>query len=128
MEEQNQQQPQPPQNEDELTLPEQSQDAKNMAMLCHLLGLVGFIGPLMIWLIEKDKHRFVYEHGKAAMNYQVSLIIYYIGSSILIPAFGLGLLLMCLLIIAHIVFIIMATLKATKGQLWQYPIAIKFIK
>jgi uncharacterized Tic20 family protein len=128
MEEQNPQQPKALNNEDELTLPEHSQDAKNMAMLCQLLGLVGFIGPLMIWLIEKDKHRFVYEHGKAAMNYQVSLIIYYIGSSILIPAFGLGLLLMCLLIIAHIVFIIMATLKATKGQLWQYPIAIKFIK
>ena len=55
---------------------ETSQDARNMAMLCHILGAVGFFGPLVIWLIERDKHRFVDEHGREAMNYQISLMIY----------------------------------------------------
>ena len=52
---------------------ETSRDARNMAMLCHLLGVVGFFAPLLIWLIERDKHRFVDEHGRQAMNYQISL-------------------------------------------------------
>ena len=47
-----------------------------MALLCHLLGVVGFFGPLVIWLVERDKHRYVDEQGREAMNYQISLMIY----------------------------------------------------
>ena len=33
-----------------------SQDDKTMAMISHLSGIVaGFIGPLIIWLINKEK-------------------------------------------------------------------------
>ena len=101
--------------------PETSQDARNMAMLCHLLGIFGFFGPLLIWLIEREKHRFVDEHGRAAMNYQVSFLIYLTALSITIigvPA----------LLVVHIVLSIVGAVRANRGEQWHYPIAISFLK
>jgi len=107
--------------------PETSRDARNMAMLCHLLGVVGFIGPLMIWLIEREKHRFVDEHGREAMNYQVSLLLYYFVSWLLAPLI-IGIFMLCVLTIVHVALVIVAAVKASHGKLWRYPIAISFLK
>lgn len=96
-------------------------------MLCHLLGIVGFFAPLVIWLIEKDKHRFVREHGRAAMNYQVSLMIYYFASGVLCVVF-IGFVLLPVLTILHIVFSIIGAAKASKGEPWRYPFSITFLK
>lgn len=112
---------------EDIEQPETSKEARNMAMLCHLLGIVGFFAPLVIWLIEKDKHRFVREHGRAAMNYQVSLMIYYAASSVLCIVF-IGLVLLPLLTILHVILAIIGAVKASKGKPWQYPIAISFLK
>jgi len=112
---------------EEFSLPESSKEARNMAMLCHLLGIVGFFAPLVIWLIEKDKHRFVDEHGRAAINYQISLMIYYAACGLLCFII-IGLFLMPVLIILHLVFSIIGAVKASKGKLWRYPIAIPFLK
>ena len=107
--------------------PEMNQDARNMAMLCHVLGVFGFIGPLIIWLSEREKHRFVDEHGLAAMNYQISMMIYfavaYLSMLILI-----GFVLAPALMIAHIVLIILGAIKAQRGESWHYPISLTFLK
>ncbi|UCG59200.1 MAG: DUF4870 domain-containing protein [Phycisphaerales bacterium] len=107
--------------------PESSKDARNMAMLCHLLGAVGFFGPLVIWLNEKDKHRFVDEHGRAAMDYQVSILIYYVVSWLLCFVV-VGVFLLLGLTLLHIIFVIIAALRASRGRTWRYPIAIPFLK
>ena len=107
--------------------PEMSQDARNMAMLCHLLGIAGFVAPLIIWLIEREKHRFVDEHGREVMNYQISLLIY--SAAISLSFFlGIGFLLVPALMLAHTVLVILGSVKAQQGQPWHYPIAITFLK
>ncbi len=110
--------------EDRLQLIETSHEARNMAMLCHILGVVGFFAPLVIWLSEKDKHRFVAEHGQAAMNYQISLMLYVAALGITI----VGAFLLPVLMVAHIVLVILGAVKASRGEHWQYPIAIQFLK
>ncbi len=104
-----------------------STEARNMAMLCHLLGIAGFFAPLVIWLNEKDKHKFVNEHGLAAMNYHISIIIYYIASWMLCFII-VGFFMLIALVIMHIIFVIMGAVKAGKGKPWRYPIAIQFLK
>lgn len=104
-----------------------SKDARNMAMLCHLLGIVGFFAPLVIWVNEKDKHKFVNEHGQAAMNYQISIIIYYLASWMLCTIL-IGVFMLIALMIMHVIFVIMGAVKASKGKPWRYPIAIQFLK
>ena len=106
---------------------ETSHEARNMAMLCHIFGATLFFGPLIIWLSEREKHRFVDEHGRAAINYQISLLIYYAACSIL-AIVVIGAILACLLTIAHVVMIVMGALKAKRGEPWRYPIAIDFLK
>lgn len=105
--------------------PESSKEARNMAMLCHLLGIVGFFAPLVIWLNEKDKHRFVDEHGRAAMNYQISIMVYYIVSW-LFCFILIGLPLLIVLSILHIIFIIIGSVKASRGKSWRYPNSYTF--
>jgi uncharacterized Tic20 family protein len=114
--------------EDEgIQLRELNQDARNMAMLCHVLGVFGFLGPLIIWLSEREKHRFVDEHGREVMNYQISLLIYgavaYLSLILLV-----GFLLAPALMITHIVLIVMGAIRAQRGELWHYPIALTFLK
>jgi hypothetical protein len=57
---------------------EPTSEDKNLAMFCHLGGwLTGFLVPLIIWLIQKDKSRFVDDQGKEALNFQLTLLIAY---------------------------------------------------
>ena len=62
-------------------------DVTNMAMLAHLLGaLFGFLGPLIIWLVKKDDHPFVAEQSKEALNFQLTLLIWYAGATVIVFA------------------------------------------
>lgn len=99
-------------------------DIRNMAMLCHLLGLFGIIGPLLVWLIKKDDHPFLDENGKYAVNFHISLTIYYIilGLSVI------GWVLIPVLMVLQIIFVIMGALKSSEGYVYKYPIAINFLK
>ena len=64
--------------------PEVSKDAMSMAMLCHLLAIfTGFLGPLIIWLIKKEDAPFVNDHGKEALNFQITVLIAMVASGLL---------------------------------------------
>jgi uncharacterized Tic20 family protein len=108
---------------------------RTWAMFCHLTSLsacIGIpfgniIGPLVVWLIKKDEFAIVDEHGKESLNFQISLSIYSIISFFLCFAF-IGFVLLPAILIAGLVFIIIATLKANKGEPYRYPLTIRFIK
>ncbi|MDD4182853.1 MAG: DUF4870 domain-containing protein [Candidatus Omnitrophica bacterium] len=99
----------------------------NMAMACHLLGLAGVLGPLIIWLIKNADSPAVNKHGKESLNFQLSILIYAFGawlSSFIL----IGFVLFPAVIIFDYVMIIVAAVKTSKGEDFQYPLAIKFIK
>ena len=111
-----------------------SSDSRNMGMLCHLLAFSGFviplgtiIGPLVIWLMKKDADPYVDQQGKESLNFQISFLIYGIVCAVLIFV-AIGLLLLPILGIAWIVLTIIGTIKASKGEEWQYPLTIRMIK
>ena len=107
--------------------PESSKDARKMAVLCHLLGVAGFFAPLVIWLNERDKHRFVDEHGQEAINYQISLLVY-LAAAGLFCFIKIGFILLSVLLIIHVIFVSEAAVKASKGESYRYPIAFRLIK
>jgi len=112
-----------------------SKDACTWAMLCHIFGLGwlvipaigGIIGPLICWQIKKDLHPFVDRHGKEALNFQISMLIYSAISVPLIPVCGIGIALLLAVVIADIIFVIIAAIKAGKGAEYRYPITIRFV-
>ena len=56
---------------------------KNIATFIHLstftrfvFPLGNFIGPLILWIANKEKSEFVDAHGKQALNFQMSILLY----------------------------------------------------
>ena len=113
---------------------------------CHASALSLFVGipcgnilgPLLVWLFKKGESGAIDEHGKEALNFQLSLSLYLL---VLMVATGslmiilIGFLLLPLLIAACIIgplvdliFIIIASVKASNGELYRYPCTIRFIK
>ncbi|SMO35018.1 DUF4870 domain-containing protein [Melghirimyces algeriensis] len=110
---------------------EKQEQVNNWAMLCHLIALSGLIiptanilGPLVIWLLKKDEFPEVDQHGKESLNFQISITIYLIISSVLILLL-IGLLLIPVISIAMIVFVIIASLKTKEGIPYRYPLSNK---
>lgn len=114
---------------------ELNKDARLWGMLAHLASLSGFIGipfggilgPLIIWMIKKNEFPFVDKQGKEALNFQISLIIYGLVSALLIFIF-VGIILLIAVLIFDLVFVIIAAIKANKGESVRYPLTIRFIK
>lgn len=103
-------------------------DDRNLAMLAHLLGIVsGFVGALIIWLVKKDQSPFIDEQGKEALNFQITVMIGFVGSWILMFVL-IGMLLMPLLLIANLVFCILAAVAVSRGEHYKYPFAIRLLK
>ncbi|MEO0515306.1 MAG: DUF4870 domain-containing protein [Planctomycetota bacterium] len=104
-------------------------DDTNMGMLAHLLGIVGFLGPLIIWLIQKDKSAFADQEGKEALNFQIFIFIIYI---VLVPVTaltcGVGGFLYLPVFVCAIVFSIMGAMKAKDGIGYRYPLTLRLIK
>ncbi|MFT5847327.1 MAG: putative Tic20 family protein [Psychroserpens sp.] len=142
---------------------------KNIATFIHLstfsrfiIPLGNFIGPIVLWIMNKDKSDFIDAHGKQAINFQISILLYTLIIGMLtIPFFifkifngldfidfhgfhdfhinirkpspllyitgGLGFLAVIGFIL-ELVFIVIASLKARDGELYEYPLTIKFLK
>ena len=102
-------------------------DAWNLVLLCHLGGLLGFLPPLIIWLLKKDDSPLVDEQGKEATNFQLTMLICFIASWILCFVF-IGIILLPIVGIFDLVMIIMATIKASKGEKYRYPLSLRLLK
>lgn len=102
-------------------------DAKSFAMLVHLLAIfTGFIGPLIIWLVKKDEYPFVDDQGKEALNFQITVTLATLVSCVLVLV-CIGYFLLFAIMIIDLVFCIMATIAANRGETYRYPINIRFI-
>ncbi len=103
-------------------------DQRMWAMLAHLGGIIfGFIPSLVIFLMYREKSRFVEEQSKEALNFQIAWNIALIVSSILMLVL-IGFILFPIVYIAGLVFMIMAGIAANKGQAYRYPVNLRFIK
>lgn len=111
-----------------------SADECTWGMVAHLAALAGFVipfgsvlGPLVVWLIKKDTMPLVDDQGKEALNFQITMLIGFIICLVL--AFVVvGIFLGLLLGLADLVMVIMAAVKAQKGEKYRYPFAIRLIK
>lgn len=148
-----------------------SENQKNTSAFIHLstflkyfFPFANYIAPLLIWTFNKEK-AFVDEHGKQAINFQLSVLVYTIlivliclpffiifatdfislieaidhragefsvnnirNLSGYILLFGLAILLLLGLFVFELYAVINASIHASRGQLYKYPLCIPFIK
>lgn len=103
-------------------------DEKLWGVLMHLGSLLlGFLVPLIIWLIYRDRSETLNQQGRAALNWGISYFIYLIASSVLMLIL-IGWIMWPILIVLDIVFCIIAAVKAGNLQAWKYPLSIPFLQ
>lgn len=114
-------------------------EERTWAMIAHIGVLVaawfamGFLCPLVIWLIYRSKSEFVRRHSLESLNFQLSLLIYTaIAVVLILVTFGLGILIIIPLIligaVAALVVIILATIAASSGNEYRYPLCIRLVR
>jgi len=103
-------------------------DERLWATLAHAGGILfGFLAPLVIWLIQKEKSAFVEDQAKEALNFQILVTIAYIAGSVL-SFLIIPILLIVAAWICTIVFGIMGAMAANKGEAYRYPFNWRIIK
>lgn len=111
-----------------------------VAMACHLCGLLGWlgngigsiVGPLIVWILKKDEMPFVDEHGKEALNFNISVTLYAFGLAFLsFATLGFGLILTIplalVLVIFHLICTIQAAMAANNGMPYRYPFSLRLV-
>ncbi len=108
---------------------------RTWCVLCHASALLGVflhfpghvLGPLIVWLIKRGDSPEIDAHGKESLNFQLSVLIYDIVAAILCIVF-IGVPILIALWVINIVFVIIASARASDGQLYRYPFTIRFLK
>lgn len=109
-----------------------STDAKNWAVISHLsafvmfLGIPAVIGPVVAWALKKQEDPYIDFHGKEAVNFNISFLIYAAVSAILILAI-VGIILLPMVLLTWFVLAIVASVNASNGEYYRYPFTIRFI-
>jgi uncharacterized Tic20 family protein len=102
-------------------------DSRGWAAAAHLgTFLIGFIAPLVIWLVKKDEDAFVEYHARESLNFQFSLMIYMLVSFLAILIL-IGIVMIAVVGVFAFVVIIVAGVKAAGGEFYRYPLSIRFI-
>lgn len=111
-----------------------SHEERQWAMWTHLSGLAGYlvpfgniIGPLVIWLSKKDEMPSIDQHGKDALNFQISISIAFVVAAFLCIIL-IGIPILFVLGIVQLVVPILVAIKASKGEPYKYPFKQKYIK
>jgi uncharacterized Tic20 family protein len=112
----------------------QEQRTRQWGLLLHLSVLAGFVVPIaglvvpiVIWQLKKDSLPGIDTHGKNAVNWIISAIIYAVVGVILVFVI-IGIPLLIALGVVGVIFPIVAAIKANNGEVWKYPLAITFLK
>ena len=112
-----------------------SSNVRTWTVLCHASALAGFfvpwaghiLGPLIVWLAKRGDSAEIDEHGKESLNFQISMLIYNLIAGVLCLVL-IGFVILGILHIMNLVLVIVASIQASEGKLYRYPITIRLIK
>jgi uncharacterized Tic20 family protein len=111
-----------------------SSNARTWCVLAHATALVGFlvplaghiVGPLIVWLAKRTDSAEIDAHGKESLNFQLSMLIYNLIAGVLCLLL-IGFFILAILHILNVVLVIVASIQASEGKLYRYPLVIRLI-
>jgi len=110
-----------------------TQEERTWALASHLGSFLaaylalGFLCPLIVLLVKGNESPFVRSHAVESLNFQITAAILTIIFVILIFVV-IGIFLLIALGIAYVVLVIMATVAASRGELYRYPLSLRLVK
>ena len=114
--------------------PMSSSEERTWSILVHASALAGvlvpfgmILGPFIVWIIKKPESALVDRHGRAALNFQISMLIYFAAAVILVFV-AIGVLLLIVLGVFWLVMVLVATIRVADGRAPGYVLCIEFLK
>ena len=115
-----------------VVVPLRPDEERNIGMLSHLISLLanllsgGWISALIFYLLYRDRGTFVRAHTATELNFQLTLILAILAGFVLSFVI-VGIFVLIAAPVLAIVFGIISTMKANRGEWYTYPIAIRFV-
>jgi uncharacterized Tic20 family protein len=109
-----------------------SAEERNWALAAHIGTLVaawvamGFLAPLVVMLVKGKDSGFVRRHAVESLNFQLTMLLYLAVSAVLVLVF-IGIFLLIALGIFALVVVILATVAASNGRDYRYPLTIRLV-
>ncbi len=107
-------------------------DVNNWAMFIHLsqfcgyvIPLAGFIVPIVLWQVKKEKSAVIHLHGKIVANCIITVLIILLALYLLSQFLAIKIRLELILAVVHIAAAIIGGVKANSGEAWPYPFTFK---
>jgi len=101
--------------------------ASHLLGFTYFLGIPGFIGPLIIYLILDENAYFAKRHAREALNFQINAFIW-IGISSILCLILIGWLLLPVALLITFICSVLAAIKASDKEEYRYPFTYRFIK
>jgi uncharacterized Tic20 family protein len=121
----------PPPAGSAVAVPLNDAETRQWAGLAHLGGIFLIVPVLIIWLVFRARSAFVDQEGRAALNFQLTVLVAMLGFNVLIallPFDALWTLAQVALWIVSIVFSIQGYQAVQRGQAYRYPFSLELIK
>ena len=108
---------------------------RNWAVFCHVGGLALYLlpfafghvlVPLGLWLARRRQSAYVDHHGREAVNFQLSVTLYGVVAGLLIYVL-IGFALLAALAVFQFVFLVVASVRASQGELYRYPLSLRLL-
>lgn len=104
-------------------------------MMLHLSPILGFIipfanllVPLLIWAYKQDDHLLYEEHGRAVVNFHLTITLaFMLGVALLLVLFQVGLLLLILTAAYTLSLILINARRVMKQENYSYPLSAKLL-
>jgi uncharacterized Tic20 family protein len=108
---------------------------RTWTILCHASALLGvffhfpghILGPLIVWLAKRHDSPEIDAHGKESLNFQITMLLYN-AIAVVFCLVLIGFLVLPILWVLNAVFVIVASIQASDGKLYRYPMTIRFIE
>jgi uncharacterized Tic20 family protein len=102
---------------------------------CHASALLGILlhfpghvlAPLIVWLAKRGDSPEIDAHGKESLNFQISMLIYNAIAAVFCLVL-VGFFFLAVLWVLNAVFVIIASIQASDGKFYRYPMTIRFIQ
>ncbi len=109
------------------------QEERTVGMLAHLLAFAGLafplgnlVGPLVVWLVRKDRMPYVDEQGRESLNFNATMTLATLFGIVTTPML-VGLLILPVVFLTWFVMTVVAAISAHSGTRFRYPLSIRFL-
>jgi uncharacterized Tic20 family protein len=103
------------------------QDERTWSLLAHIGSIIlGFLAPLIVMLVKGNESPTVRTHSVEALNFQITVLIGYVISWILMFLL-IGIALLPIVWIVSLIFSIIGAMAASRGEPYKYPFALRLV-